>query len=121
MIGTNNFGFGDDSVEQVVQGVEAVLDQVQDSFENAEVVLLGILPRDEAPGTPFRQNIIATNERIAALGERERVTFHDIGAAFLEADGTMSPEIMADFLHPTEKGYAVFAEQLTAILEPLLD
>ena len=46
--------------------------------------------------------------------------FHDIGEAFLEKDGSMSPEIMADFLHPTEKGYAVFAEQLNAILKPLL-
>ena len=121
MIGTNNFGLGDDSVEQVTRGIEAVVDEVENAFEDARIVLLGILPRDAEAGTPFREMIIATNQSIAALGERDNVSFHDIGSAFLEPDGTLSPEIMGDFLHPTEKGYAVFAEQLMPILEPLLD
>lgn len=120
MIGTNNFGMGNEKPAQVALGVEKVLDQVQSSYEDAQVVLLGILPRDQAADTEFRRKIIETNALIASLGEREGVTFHDIGAAFLQEDGTMSPEIMADFLHPTEKGYAVFAEQLNAILEPML-
>ena len=120
MIGTNNFGIGNESAEQVAQGIEAVLDQVQASFGDTQVILLGILPRDQAADTEFRRKIIKTNVLIAPLGERDGVHYHDIGAAFLEEDGSMSPEIMADFLHPTEKGYAVFAEQLNTILEPML-
>lgn len=120
MIGTNNFGLRDDSPERVAQGVGAVVDQVRSSFGNAEVVLLGILPRDERADGQLRSKVTAANALIASLGEREQVSYHDIGAAFLEEDGTISTEIMADFLHPTEKGYAVFAEQLNAILEPML-
>jgi lysophospholipase L1-like esterase len=120
MIGTNNFGLGDDSPEQVAQGIEAVVDQAHASWPAAQIVLLAILPRDEEAGTDMRRKVSETNALIATLGEREGVSYHDIGAAFLQEDGSISPELMGDFLHPTEKGYAVFAEQLNAILEPML-
>ena len=121
MIGVNNFGLGQDKPEDVFRGVEAVVDEVEAAFGDAQVLLLGILPYGEQPGTPERAQVAEANALIAGLGERERVHFHDIGAAFLEADGRIAPEIMADFLHPTEKGYAVFAEQLQPLLAELLD
>ena len=83
--------------------------------------LLGILPYGEQADTPERAQVAESNRLIAGLGERERVHFHDIGAAFLQPDGTIAPEIMADFLHPTEAGYAVFAEQLAPLLDNLFD
>ncbi len=121
MIGTNNFGLRGDTPEQVAAGVEAVVDELQGAFGDAHVVLLGILPRDEQPGTPLREGIAQANARIAALGERENVSWHDLGDVFLQPDGTLPAELMADFLHPTETGYAVLAERLNAVLEPLLD
>ncbi|MEJ2385587.1 MAG: GDSL-type esterase/lipase family protein [Xanthomonadales bacterium] len=121
MIGVNNFGLGDDTPEDVFRGVEAVVDQVQAVFDDAEILLLGILPYGAQPGTPERAQVAEANLKIAGLGDRERVHFHDIGAAFLQPDGTISPDIMADFLHPTEAGYAVFAEQLNPLLEELFD
>jgi lysophospholipase L1-like esterase len=58
---------------------------------------------------------------LAGLGETDGVTFRDIGAAFLDEDGSISKDIMPDFLHPSEKGYAVFADQLKPILDNMLD
>jgi lysophospholipase L1-like esterase len=121
MIGTNNLGIRQDSPEQVAAGIEAVVSELLGSFDEAEIILLGLLPRNESADSEMRVSIVEVNRLISELGSRERVSFHDIGAAFLQADGSISTAIMADFLHPTEKGYAVFAEQLDPILESVLD
>ena len=121
MIGVNNFGLGEDSPEDVFRGVEAVVDEVEGAFDDAEILLLGILPYGEQPGTPERAQVAEANRLIAGLDQRERVHFHDIGAAFLQPDGRIAAETMADFLHPTEAGYAVFAGQLDPLLADLFD
>jgi hypothetical protein len=41
----------------------------------------------------------------------------DVGAVFLEVDGSITKAHMADFLHPTALGH----ERLTAAVRPLLD
>jgi len=121
MIGVNNFGLGQDTPDDVFRGVEAVVDEVEASYDDAGILLLGILPYGEQAGTPERAQVAEANRLIGTLGARERVHFHDLGAAFLQPDGTISPQIMADFLHPTEAGYAVFAGQVEKLLAELFD
>jgi len=116
MIGVNNFGLRGDTPAQVYEGVAAVVAQLRESFPEARILLLGILPYGEQPQTPERQAVGETNRLISSLAAEPQVEFHDIGAAFLEADGSIAPSIMADFLHPTEQGYEVFAEQLLPML-----
>ncbi len=120
MIGVNNFGLGDDTPVEVARGIEAIIDQLQSDFDKARIVLLGILPVGQEAATEIRQKVSETNRLLESFGKRDGVIFRDIGAAFLEQDGSMSSEIMADFLHPTEQGYTIFAEQLNAILKPML-
>ena len=45
----------------------------------------------------------------------------DIGQKFLEPDGTISTEIMKDFLHPTPKGYGIWANAMEPTLAKLLN
>jgi lysophospholipase L1-like esterase len=49
--------------------------------------------------------------------EGERVTYLDIGPKLLEPDGTLSTEIMPDRLHPSAKGYEIWAEAILPIVE----
>jgi aryl-phospho-beta-D-glucosidase BglC (GH1 family)/lysophospholipase L1-like esterase len=121
MIGVNNLFLGGDKPEDVFYGVEAVLDELQQRFGDAGILLLGLLPVGEEAGAESRAAVAGTNQLLASLGERKGVTYADIGAAFLEQDGSISSEIMPDFLHPSEKGYAVFAEQLKPLLAKILD
>jgi lysophospholipase L1-like esterase len=44
----------------------------------------------------------------------------DIGGKFLEPDGTLPKEIMPDFLHLSEKGYQIWADEITSKLEALM-
>ncbi|MDQ2647791.1 MAG: GDSL-type esterase/lipase family protein [Myxococcota bacterium] len=111
LIGTNNFGLGTSTPELAARGVTAVVRAVQAKLPKAKILLLGILPRDEQPGTPLRNNVAATNLLIARLAS-DRVQYLDIGRQFLDPAGKLPAELMADFLHPTRKGYRVLAEAI---------
>ncbi len=45
------------------------------------------------------------------------MTFLDIGAKFLQPDGTLTRDIMPDLLHPNEKGYQIWADAIQAEIE----
>ena len=59
------------------------------------------------------------NRRIARLDGRLGVTYLDIGAVFLTANGTITREVMYDFLHPTARGYQLWWEAMAPTLERL--
>jgi lysophospholipase L1-like esterase len=44
----------------------------------------------------------------------------DIGARFLEADGTISTTVMGDGLHPTARGYEIWAEAVMPTFRAML-
>jgi len=114
MIGTNNSGR--DSVDQIAEGVANVTAEYQKRCPNAEILLLGIFPRSALPTDPIRAKIAAINKKISAL-QGGRVTYLDIGAKFLQPDGTLTKEIMPDFLHPSAKGYQIWADAIQAVVD----
>jgi lysophospholipase L1-like esterase len=117
MIGTNNLGANTD--EEIAEGVTAIVKQIHKKHPKTKVLLLGIFPRGEKPTDKNRDRIKNINKMISKLDDGGKtVKYLDIGKKFLEKDGTMSKEIMPDFLHPSKKGYEIWA---AAIDEPLKD
>jgi lysophospholipase L1-like esterase len=116
MIGTNNFGLSGHQPDQVIKGITAVVNDLRTRFPTAKILLLGIFPRDEKPGTNNRTRITTVNTAIATLADGNAIHYLDIGHHFLEPDGTLSKDIMPDFLHLSETGYQRWA---TAIQDPL--
>jgi lysophospholipase L1-like esterase len=108
MIGTNNIDFN--PPEQIRDGVQAIVDMVRTQKPKAKILLLGIFPRGEQPNDPKRLQVLQVNRLLAPIGEQKNVTFMDISARFLEPDGTISRSMMGDFLHPTDKGYRIWAD-----------
>ena len=49
-----------------------------------------------------------------------QVTYMDIAAKFLEADGTISKEVMGDYLHLAPKGYDIWAESIAAKVKEIV-
>jgi len=113
MIGTNNAGRA--SSEEIAEGVGAVVAELRKDFPAAKILLLGIFPRGR-PGDGIRETVLNVNPIIARLHDGKDVFYLDIGDRFLDADRVIPPDIMADGLHPTEKGYQIWAE---AVKEPL--
>ncbi|HTU32237.1 MAG TPA: hypothetical protein VMF66_00380, partial [Candidatus Acidoferrum sp.] len=54
-----------------------------------------------------------TNALLAQrFGNNPEVTYLDIGKQFLSPDGSLSPEIMPDGTHPSDRGYQFWADAL---------
>jgi lysophospholipase L1-like esterase len=125
MIGTNNTGKEQDhqtprnTPPEVIEGVTAIVRDMRVKLPETKILLLGIFPRAQ-PGDSFRDQIKEINTAIAKLDDGKMVTFLDIGPKFLEADGTLSKEIMPDLLHPSEKGYKIWAEAMQPTLDKLM-
>ena len=115
MIGTNNMG--DNTAEQIADGVKAVVAEYQKRCPEAVILLQAIFPRAEKAADPARAKIKTVNQIISKLGDGKKVIYIDFGDKFLEADGNMSREIMSDFLHPTPKGYQIWADAIQPIID----
>ena len=61
------------------------------------------------------------NRQISRLDDGTNVSYLDIGKTFLNPDGTISSEIMPDYLHLTAKGYRLWADAMEPTLWRLLD
>ena len=114
MIGTNNTAAN--TAAEIAEGVGAVVLQLQRDFPNAKILLLGIFPRGRTAKEPVRATIAEINRTISKLHDGTRVQYLDIGAAFLDAEGNIPQDVMSDALHPSGKGYEIWAN---AVIQPL--
>jgi lysophospholipase L1-like esterase len=125
MIGTNNMGdskkewAGGNTEQEIAVGVKAIVEEIQKQHADAKILLLGIFPRGAEAANAYRGKIKKTNEIIAKL-DGKNVKYLDIGEKFLEKDGTLSKDIMPDFLHLSQKGYTIWAEAIEKDLKEML-
>lgn len=120
LIGVNNFGHLNESPEQVAAGVAKVVQQLQLAWPNSRILLNAVFPFDQDAKSPNRIKVKELNKRISKLQNKTTIIFKDYGSLMLQKDGSISPEIMGDFLHPTAKGYQVWADAMTPDILDLL-
>ena len=125
MIGTNNTGKERDkktprnTVPETIAGVQAVVADIRAKLPGSKLLLLAIFPRGD--GGPEQQaQIDEINPVIAKLDDGKLVKFLDIGAKFLDADGTLPKSVMPDLLHPNEHGYQIWADAMNPTLDEML-
>ncbi|MDR3402624.1 MAG: GDSL-type esterase/lipase family protein [Chthoniobacter sp.] len=116
-IGTNNVSRN--TPEEIAAGIRAICAEVHQRQPGAKTVLMAIFPRGPKPDAT-RAKLEATNKLLAELDGKDGITFLDIGTKFLEPDGSITRETMRDFLHPTAKGYEIWAQELEPVLNKLL-
>jgi lysophospholipase L1-like esterase len=115
MIGTNNLG--SNSVQEIADAVTAIVKEYQARCPKAVILLQAIFPRGKDPADPTRAKIKAVNEIIAKLQDGKRVIYIDIGDKFLQPDGTISADIMPDYVHPSAKGYEIWADAIQPVID----
>ncbi|MDH0863337.1 platelet-activating factor acetylhydrolase IB subunit [Mitsuaria sp. GD03876] len=121
MIGTNNTGDRHDEPRKTEAGVLNVLQDLRQRLPGAKVLLLAIFPRGFKADDAMRAVNAEVNQQIRVHADGERVHFLDIGASLMNADGTLSPEVMPDGLHLSERGYRQWAQAMQPTLAKLLD
>ena len=118
MIGTNNSGTY--SAPEIAEGVGAVVLEMRRNFPNAKILLLAIFPRS-VPGDPVRDKIAEVNRIISKLDDQRNVFYLDIGASFLDENGSFLPDAFRpDNLHPAAKGYDIWGAAVKDKLAELL-
>ena len=80
-------------------------------------MLLGLLPREQFPDAPLRRAVAQVNRLIRDCVDGEHIVYAEIGDALLDSNGRLSVAVSPDWLHFSERGYAL----LTASLESVLD
>jgi lysophospholipase L1-like esterase len=119
MIGTNNISAGN-TPEDTVNGIKAIIAEIQKHQPDAKLLLLGIFPRGRTATDPWRPGIKQVNAAISKLDDGQHIFYMDIGDKFLEPDGSIAPETMSDALHPAEKGYTIWAEAILPKVKELM-
>jgi len=120
-IGTNNLtgtaNARENTPAEIAAGVAAICQRIHTKSPNSKIILMGVFPRSAEANNPFRPKIIALNALLASYAKTQDITFLDIRAQLLQPDGSLSTEIMNDGVHPTEKGYTIWAEALRPLLK----
>jgi len=121
LLGTNNIGHKSSNPEQTAEGMKAIIARLAQKTPEAKILLLGVLPRGAKPDEPLRQQAAEITKLYAGLADGKKVVFLDFNNKFLEADGTMSKDIMPDFLHPNAKGYQIWVDNMLPKLKEMLN
>jgi beta-glucosidase len=120
MIGTNNSNKNKDGTwtytdSDILEGVTAIVNEIRRRQPDTKVLLLGIFPR----GMTFndqRGRLTEINQALSRLDDGQHISYLDIGPQLIENDGSISQEMMPDKsnsrLHPSEKGYKIWASAM---------
>jgi lysophospholipase L1-like esterase len=122
LAGTNNVGSrpgGDAKVGDVTRGVRAIVDLVRRRAPHAVVVLTAIFPRND--NIAVMPEIARINAGLSTLADGAQVRFVDVTGQLADAEGRVFAGMMnADGLHPTVRGYQVWADALKPIFAEVL-
>jgi len=121
MIGTNNTSQRHDPPEETAAGIQAILTTLHTRLPGTKVLLLGVFPRSPSVDDSLRRVNAAINDRISAFADNQHVFFLDLTRHFLDDQGRLSQDLMPDYLHPSERGYQVWADGMEDVIRKLLD
>jgi lysophospholipase L1-like esterase len=117
LIGTNNIS--ECTAQQIAKGVKGVVDEYRQRCPEATILLQGIFPRGQLPTDPLRSKIKEVNSVLAGYADGQNVIYVDFGDKFLQPDGSLSKDIMPDFLHPSQKGYEIWADAIQSQVDAI--
>lgn len=123
LAGTNNVGSqprDDATIAEIARGVKAIVEACQRKAPKATIVLTAIFPRND--NMEVVPTINKINEQLATFADGTRVRFLNINDRLADSNGTLVPGVLneRDKLHPTLKGYQIWADALKPIFNDLL-
>ncbi len=116
MIGTNNGG----GPEGPIAEIPFLLEAIRRKQPQAKILLMPIFPRGATADDPRRLKNDKVNEFLCTLADGETIIYLDEVNRFLNPDGSIGKDVMGDYLHPTGKGYQIWYDFMTPVLDGLL-
>lgn len=121
LAGTNNVGRtppDDGKIAEITRGLKAIVDTCRQKAPAATLVLTAIFPRND--NIEVMPGINRINANLARLADGKSVRFLNVNDRLADKDGRLFEGMMGDKLHPSLKGYEVWAAGLKPILTDLL-
>jgi lysophospholipase L1-like esterase len=121
LAGTNNVGAtpgNDEKIADITRGLKALVALCQAKAPNATIILTGIFPRNDNIAVVPEINRI--NENISHFADGRRVRYINVNDKLADKEGKLYGGMTVDNLHPTLKGYQIWANALKPILRELL-
>ena len=102
-IGTNNISKGDTD-EDIVKGIETIINAVRIRLPQAEITVMGVLPRRDREA-----RVKTLNKSIRSMTKEQKVGFADPGKTLFGKGGRIDEALFTDGLHPNAEGYRKIA------------
>jgi lysophospholipase L1-like esterase len=125
LAGTNNVGNNTSPdaafiASTITKGLEAVIRVMQAKAPNATIIVTAVFPRND--NMAVLPEIDAINVGLAKLADGRRVRYLNINDKLASPDGKLFEGVLneRDKLHPTLRGYQIWADALKPILTELL-
>jgi lysophospholipase L1-like esterase len=126
LAGTNNVGSrvppeGDEAmVQDITAGLQAIVDLMRAKAPSATIIVTGIFPRND--NIAVMPTIDRINVSLAKMANGKTIRYLNINDKLADPKGTLFEGMMnaGDKLHPTVKGYQVWADALKPIFTELL-
>ncbi len=125
LAGINNVGTqagNDAKVEDVTKGIKAIVDICQKKAPDATIIVTGIFPRNNSGGNTLAviPTINKINDNLAKFADGKKIRYLNVNDKLADKDGKLFVGMTVDNLHPTPKGYQVWADGLKPIFTELL-
>lgn len=122
MIGTNNNTSPGTDPANVAKGVEKLVSVIRAKQPTAQLILHPIFPRGDSAASTKHASAKARNEKTNALlaefvRQDGKIVWIDFNDRLVDATGWVPHELMADQIHPTDKGYDIWMEALLPALD----
>jgi lysophospholipase L1-like esterase len=126
LAGTNNVGSavpedGEQAeVASITRGIGAIVRVMQAKAPGATIILTAIFPRNDEMAD--MSIIRAINENLSRLADDQKIRYVDINRELADSEGKLFPGMLnaKDKLHPTVRGYQVWADALKPIFSEIL-
>jgi len=121
LAGTNNLNSRSAAGENVAgttNGLRAIITLCQQKAPSAKIILTAIFPRNDH--IDLLPRIDQINANIAKFADGKQIGFLNINDNLADKDGKLFDDVMVDKLHPTLKGYQIWADGLKPILTEIL-
>ena len=101
-IGTNNFGLN--SNEEIIIGLDHLVNAIAVRQPMAKIHVSGIYPRRKQ-----EERVVKLNLMIAQMADLKNIDFTDPGTVLLDENGKIDESLFTDGLHPNKEGYEKLA------------
>jgi len=115
MLGTNNVNRNPNA--EIADGDRLIIEEFKKHQPQAKILVLAIFPHVTPAGSSWKDGALRApieeiNSKLATFADNKQVFYMDIGSKFLDAEGKVPADVMADGLHPTPKGYQIWADAI---------